>query len=192
MGDLPAGADGNFGPATRTAIKQFQSFLGDPDTGVMIDAERQTLHDMAPRLSALLARDDTSPDGVSSSAVKSLTARYARGWAADKGSNGTRNPSEAVYWYGLAAQDGQPDALANLGLLLVRGQGVPNPDPAGAALLWWAAAARGEATAMFNLGALWENGIGVTADLARAKVWYERAASKGYDPARSALKRLAT
>jgi TPR repeat protein len=190
IGHLQGNADGNFGAATRTAITQFQSFAGDPETGVMTDAERAQLHGLAQRLAVLLSRADTSPDGVAASVVKGAAARYARGWEAQAGSNGAPDPAEAVYWYGLAAADGDSQAYTNLGLLLARGQGVAKPDPAGAAVLWWAAAARGGATAMFNLGAIWEHGIGVAADPAKAKTWYQRAAAKGDASAVAAVKRM--
>jgi TPR repeat protein len=192
LGHLQGSVDGNFGATTRAAIKQFQSFTGDSETGVMTDAERGTLRDTSQRLTALLARGETSPDGVSAAVVKGSAQRYQRAWAAEKGTNGAADPAEAIYWYGLAASDGDSKALTNLGTLLVRGLGVAKPDPSGAALLWWAAAARGEATAMFNLGALWEHGIGVATDLSRAKAWYQRAAAKNDQGAQAALKRLGT
>jgi TPR repeat protein len=47
-----------------------------------------------------------------------------------------------------------------------------------------------EATAMFHLGAMWELGIGVKADVGKAHAWYERAASLNDPAARAALKRL--
>ena len=190
LGHLQGNADGNFGPSTRTAIKQFQSFIGDPETGVLTDAEASALHGMAQHLSALLMRGESSPNGVSAAAVKGAAQRYQRGWTAEKGSNGAADPTEAVYWYGLAAADGDGKALTNLGTLLVRGRGVPRPDPDAAAVLWEVAAARGETTAMFNLGAMWEHGIGVASDLDKAKAWYQRAAAKGDAGARAALKRL--
>lgn len=156
----------------------------------MTDPEASALHDMAQRLSALLNRGATSPDGVPAAAVKGAAALYQRAWAAEKGSNGTADPAEAVYWYGLAAAEGDGKALTNLGTLLIRGQGTANPDPEGATVLWEAAAARGEVTAMFNLGAMYEHGVGVAADLARAKAWYGVAAARGDTGARAALKRL--
>jgi TPR repeat protein len=64
------------------------------------------------------------------------------------------------------------------------------PDSASAVLLWQTAAARGDAVAMYNLGALYERGIGVAADLARARTWYKRAAARNHADARVALKRL--
>jgi hypothetical protein len=76
--------------------------------------------------------------------------------------------------------------------LTVRGQGATVPDPVGAALLWRAAAARGDAIAQYNLGVLYERGIGVEADIAKAKAWYERAAARNHADAKAALKRLQT
>ncbi len=190
LGHLPGEADGNFGPGTRTAIKQFQSFQGASETGALSEADRKILLDMAQRLSRLLERPATSPAGAATGGVKGGMQRYARASAHETGKGGRKDPAEAVFWYGLAAADGWSTALTNLGTLVARGYGDTNPDPAGAAILWWAAAARGEATAMFNLGALWERGIGVTADIGKARAWYERAAARNDPGARAALKRL--
>ena len=157
---------------------------------MLTDAEGRALHDLAQRLAILLARGDISPEGVAAATVKGAAARYARGWAAETGKGAKQDPAEAVYWYALAGADGDAKSLANLGTLLVRGQGVAAPDPVGAALLWRAAAARGDAVALYNLGALYERGIGVDADVAKAKTWYERAAAHNHADARAALKRL--
>jgi len=191
LGHLQGEADGNFGPGMRTAIKQFQSFQGVSETGVLSDADRRALLDMAQRLSGLLERAPTSPEGVAA-AAKGGPPRYARALDHETGKRARKDPAEAAYWYGLAAADGSTAALTNLGTLVARGYGDAKPDPAGAAVLWWAAAARGEATAMFNLGAAWEHGIGVSADLDKAQGWYERAASRNDPGARAALKRLGT
>jgi TPR repeat protein len=43
---------------------------------------------------------------------------------------------------------------------------------------------------MFNLGAMYEHGIGVSPDLAKAKAWYQLASAHGDTGARAALKRL--
>jgi len=190
LGHMRGTADGNFGAATRTAIKQFQAFAGTSETGILTEDESRSLNNIAKRLGALLARGQTSPDGVAADTVKGAQARFARAWAADKVSGEKPDPSEAVYWYGLAATDNEAKAFTNLGILLVRGVGTSKPDPDSAAVLWWSAAARGEANAMFNLGALWEQGIGVTSDIDKAKAWYQRAAVRGYPQAQAALKRL--
>ena len=190
LGHFQGEADGGFGPGTRAAIKQFQSFEGIAETGILSNAERTTLLDMAQRLAALLAQAAVSPEGVSAIAVKGGGQRYARAWGFDNAKGGKRDPAEAAYWYALAASDGEAKALTNLGTLVARGVGAAKPDPLGAALLWRAAAARGEAIAMFNLGVLYERGIGVPADLAKARSWYQRAAAHNHPEARAALKRL--
>ena len=41
------------------------------------------------------------------------------------------------------------------------------------------AAAKGDASAMYKLGVLYENGSGVTKDYAKAREWYEKGAAKG-------------
>ena len=98
------------------------------------------------------------------------------------------DPAEAAT--GTGSPPRMAKALTNLGTLLARGQGIGKPDPEAARLLWWAAATQGEAIAMFNLGAMYERGIGVAADTANARRWYERAAAHDHPQARAALKRL--
>jgi hypothetical protein len=67
---------------------------------------------------------------------------------------------------------------------------VANADPAAAEVLWHLAAAHGEPVAMYNLGVLYERGIGVAANPAQARSWYDRAAAHNHRGAREALKRL--
>jgi TPR repeat protein len=43
---------------------------------------------------------------------------------------------------------------------------------------------------MYDLALLYERGIGVEGDLARARSWYERAAARDHAEARAALQRL--
>jgi peptidoglycan hydrolase-like protein with peptidoglycan-binding domain len=190
LGHFQGEADGGFGTGTRSAIKQFQSFEGAAETGVLSNAERATLLDMAQRLAALLDQAAASPAGMSAAALKGGPQRYARAWGFDSGKGGKHDPAEAAYWYALAASDGQAKAFTNFGTLVARGWGGSKPDPLAAALLWHAAAARGEAVAMFDLGVMYERGIGMAADLAKARSWYQRAATRNHPDARVALKRL--
>ncbi|MBV9015594.1 MAG: sel1 repeat family protein [Alphaproteobacteria bacterium] len=148
------------------------------------------LLDMARRFTALLADPATSPKGVSAVAIKTGAQRYARAWSSESAEGNAADPAEAVYWYRLAAADGEAKALTNLGTLIARGQGIAHADPEAARLLWWVAAAHGEAIAMFNLGAMYERGIGVPVDIVNARKWYERAALHNHAPARAALTRL--
>jgi TPR repeat protein len=187
LGHLSGVADGDFGPQTRAAIVQFQSFVDEPESGQLSDEERKQLIDMAGRLSLLVETPATSPRGVAASSVRSGPERLNR--AANAAAN---DRVEAAYWYRAAAADGEAKAFTNLGTLLIRGVGADKPDPADAKLLWLTAAARGEPIAMFNLGAMYERGIGVDSDPAMARKWYERAAARGHTGARDALKRLKT
>jgi TPR repeat protein len=43
---------------------------------------------------------------------------------------------------------------------------------------------------MYNVGVLWEGGLGVTRDRDQAIGWYRKAAAAGNDPAQAALKSL--
>jgi peptidoglycan hydrolase-like protein with peptidoglycan-binding domain len=186
LGDLDSEPDGNFGPQTQTAIAQFQSFEGESATGFLTEPQRRHLLDMARRLAALLEQPPRSPAGIAAVSLRSGAQRLARAASSETAGKA----SEAAYWYRLAAADGEAKGFTNLGTLLVRGQGGEKADPAAARLLWLVAAAHGEPVAMFNLGAMYERGIGVDADKEAARKWYERAAAHGHPQARDALKRL--
>jgi uncharacterized caspase-like protein/TPR repeat protein len=190
LGFFEGDADGGFGSGTRTAIKQFQAFANRPQTGVLSNEERQVLIGAAQRLAALLDQPTTSPAGVSAGSIKGAEQRYARAWSWEIGNTGKADPQEAAYWYALSARDGNARALINLGTMTARGRVTGQSDVGNAVLLWESAAARGEAIAMFNLGALYENGIGLPADLAQARIWYERAATLKHAEAIAALKRV--
>jgi TPR repeat protein len=56
---------------------------------------------------------------------------------------------------------------------------------------WYQQAANaGHNTAMYNIGVLWEGGLGVTQDRDQAIAWYRKAAAAGNEAARAALKSL--
>lgn len=80
--------------------------------------------------------------------------------------------SEALRWYRLAAENGQPAAQFRLGVLLSRA----SPPDEAAAARWYAAAAEGGiAQAAYNLAVFYETGRGVEPDEARAAALYEQA-----------------
>ena len=88
----------------------------------------------------------------------------------------------------LHTQAAQGDATAqyNLGVLYLKGHGVPQ-DYAKARQWWEKAAAQGDATAQTTLGILYDNGLGVPQDHAKARQWYEKAAAQGEAKAQSLL-----
>jgi TPR repeat protein len=56
---------------------------------------------------------------------------------------------------------------------------------------WYQRAARdGNATALYNIGVLWEDGLGVAKDRNQAIEWYTKAAAAGNTSAKAALKSL--
>jgi uncharacterized caspase-like protein/TPR repeat protein len=191
LGHYQGEPDGGFGPGTRAAIAQFREFAGSADTGPMIDAERKTLLDMSERLAALLDQPAASPQGVDAGSLRGGPQRYARAASFEPGKSAKPDPAEAAYWYALAAADNEAKAFTNLGTLAARRQTAGGkPDLDAARLLWWAGAARGDPIAMYNLGVVYERGMGVTADPKQARAWYERAAVRNHADARAALKRL--
>jgi len=83
LGHYKGETDGGFGAGTRAAIKQFQTFEGDPETGTLTEPEHQALLQRAQRVAALLDQPATSPEGVSGDTVKGGAPRYAKAWAAE-------------------------------------------------------------------------------------------------------------
>jgi len=89
---------------------------------------------------------------------------------------------QAIQWWQKAAAQNQIDAQTVLGELFL----IPKP-PYGTNYLNYAEAVRwlrpaadaGSISAMNNLGVAYENGYGVTSDLAQAAKWYRQAAEMG-------------
>jgi hypothetical protein len=78
----------------------------------------------------------------------------------------------------LAAEQGLAVAQSNLGLMYVKGEGVPRSDEEGAKWLR-RAANQGLAVAQNKLGTMYEFGRGVPQDPVSAYMWYVLAAARG-------------
>ena len=85
------------------------------------------------------------------------------------------NPSAALSWYRLAAQNNVPQAIFNVGLFYENGA-VVDKDPAKAFSLVQRAAQASIPQAQFKLGTYYQNGVGVAQDVVAAAGWYQRAA----------------
>ncbi|MBP0464869.1 caspase family protein [Roseomonas sp. PWR1] len=188
LGFEPGTADGVAGPRTRTAVEAFARAALRPEEVALDTVLLTRLREMTAEFQQLTVRPAASPRGVAATAAPDPGDRYQRGWAAEHAA--PPDYAEARYWYGLAARGENVPALLQLGLLLVRGQGGP-ADAIGGSLLWRIAAARGNGTAAYNLGAMLENGIGITAHPRWARYWYDVAAEAGHAQARDAVRRLA-
>lgn len=88
------------------------------------------------------------------------------------------NPSAALSWYRLAAQNNVPQAIYNVGLFYENGA-VVDKDPTKAFALVQRAAQASIPQAMFKLGTYYQNGVGVAQDVVAAAGWYMRAAEAG-------------
>lgn len=78
--------------------------------------------------------------------------------------------------------DGNGDALLDLGLCYLKGEGVPRNDIHGFSLMV-RSAKQGNMMAQYNLGVLYRTGRGVLADMDTALYWYKLSAEQGYEQA---------
>jgi TPR repeat protein len=97
-------------------------------------------------------------------------------------------PRAAAAWFQRGARRGSAPAMRSLGLLFLRGAEGVRADPAAAMGWFYEAALRDDAMSMYALSRAFEDGVGVERDPAIARFWLERAAAKGYGPARRALR----
>ena len=111
---------------------------------------------------------------------------------------------EAIAWVRRAAENGDRTAQFGLGVIYENGRGVQK-DVAQASR-WYRKAAeqgyeeainalrklaeQGNAFAQFNLGVMYENGLGVSKNLETAIAWYRKAAEQGFAPAQQTVTRL--
>ena len=92
-----------------------------------------------------------------------------------------RDDKTAVKWFTLAAEQGHAEAQNNLAVISSErlfGVGYKT------AVKWYTLAAKqGYAPAQLGLGAMYDNGWGITRDYKIAAKWYAHAAEQGYAPA---------
>ncbi len=101
---------------------------------------------------------------------------------------GRDDPSEAIVWYRKAAAQGLPEAQRELAFVLLN---TKPPQTGEAVSLYAAAAQRGDAESQYQLGVLYDRGMGVKPDLAQRQAWWNKAAAQGYTPALTALAEVA-
>jgi TPR repeat protein len=92
-------------------------------------------------------------------------------------------PADTAVRYQTRAEAGEAAAQFDLAVLTARGgSGIPQ-DLSRAAALFERAALGGNVEAQFNLGAIYERGLGVAPNMAEAVVWYRTAAERDYPAA---------
>lgn len=92
----------------------------------------------------------------------------------------------AAKWYGSAAEKGNAEAQARLGVLYSKGYGVEK-DMAKAIGWWEKAVSQNNALAQYELGDAFLRGKGVPKDFAKALALHEQSASQGYAEAQLGL-----
>ena len=145
-------------PITRTVSGVVQSVVPAPDVDAAFTAYRKGRYVTAVRIAAPLAD------------AGNARAQALLGYAHFHGRGAARSDSEALRWFRLAGEQGDPDAAFHLGIMHDGGQSVPQ-DHAEAAAWYARAAARGHAQAQYNLGLAYAKGEGVDQDNVRAHMW---------------------
>jgi len=130
-----------------------------------------------------------------------VDAQYKLGWMYENGRGVEKDYALAAEWYRKAAEQGHADAQNNLGCMYASGCGVDKSDAKSVELYSMAAekgnqfahfnlevvAERGDASAQFCLGHMYETGLGVEKDDVKAVEWYRKAAEQGHAKAQDKL-----
>ena len=112
-------------------------------------------------------------DQGNADAQAELGFRYANGRGV------SRDPVQAMHWYGLAAEQGHVYTQHNLGVMYSDGRGVPQSQTE-AARWFRQAAEQGYDRAQYNLGIMYDTGRGVQPDPVEALHWLKLAAEQGH------------
>jgi TPR repeat protein len=90
---------------------------------------------------------------------------------------------QTIQWYKNAIiTDGNAEALLDLGLCYLKGEGVPVNFIHGIFLME-RSAKQGNMAAQYNMGVLYREGRGVEADMDESLRWFRLSAAQGYDMA---------
>ncbi|HEY5238828.1 MAG TPA: hypothetical protein VIJ62_10650 [Rhizomicrobium sp.] len=125
--------------------------------------------------------DDISYDDAAAARNAGLMLR--------KGQGVERDPKQALILLEQAAEAGLATAAADAGEMLLDGE-VGRPDPAAALPYLQIAAAAHHVIAEYHLGTLYEQGVAVPKDLAKAHALYVEAAAGGVQEAEERLNQL--
>jgi TPR repeat protein len=127
-----------------------------------------------------VAAAKATPAALMEEHVLRMNGAPARTDDLEGGANTSRLPPPTVGPFSLRGRaQGDPSAQYEVAVRLAQGKGDTDQDLKEAAQWYQRAATSGFAMAQFRLGTLYERGVGVTTDIARAQVWYGRAAEQG-------------
>ena len=114
--------------------------------------------------------------------VVDAITQFNLGYCYQNGFGVSKDDSEAVKWYRMAAEQGDARSQYNLGLCHDSGQGVPK-NLVEAAKWYHKAAEQGFSAAQFMIGHCLMTGEGVLQDLTEGVKWYRKSAEQGDSPA---------
>lgn len=142
-----------------------------------------------PQLATLPANAEKIAEPAATQALierGDANSQYERGMRYLSGEGeATKNPTEALKWLELAANQGHADARYKLGILYRTGLGVLQNFEA--AFQWFELAAnQNHAEAQYDIGLMHKNGHSVPVDFVKAYVWLNLAAAQGHVGARGA------
>jgi hypothetical protein len=126
------------------------------------------------------------PERVKPNWDANLSEMYDLGEQYYKGDGVPQDEIEAVRWWLMAAEEGDPRALYALGVAYLNGRGVAK-DVKEAARWYMMSAEAGYPKAQNTLGVCYKNGTGVDKDVDEAVKWYRLAAQQDYAMAQSNL-----
>jgi TPR repeat protein len=116
-------------------------------------------------------------------------AMYKLGNIYERGINRKKSLDSAMYWYRQSSDHGESISSSTIALFYLRGDIVRQN--VGEGMQWMQKAVRQDlASGYFELGTVYEKGIGVEPDLARAHEYYSKADSAGYPVAKRAIQKL--
>ncbi len=178
----------SYGTASRAAVARSSGNLAPPGATAALTAPvyEQVRSDVEAGIPGAVSRLKALAEADHPQAQLYLAQLY------DLGEAGlARDPVEARRLISLSAENGDLQAMHNLGVFYFRGEGGPQ-DLTSAAQWFRKAADGGVVESQYNLGLLYQSGSGVRRDLDQARHWFGRAAAKGDAEARRALAAMTT
>jgi hypothetical protein len=116
-------------------------------------------------------------------------AMYKLGYIYERGINRKKSVDSAMHWYRESSNHGESISSSAIALFYLKGDVVKQDVDEG--IKWMhKAVSQDPRSGYYDLGKVYENGIGVESDLALAQTYYMKADSAGYPVAKRAIQRL--
>ncbi|HEY2620004.1 MAG TPA: caspase family protein [Acetobacteraceae bacterium] len=190
------GPDGPYAMALADAIRQPGLDIFRLFNQVGLKVKRATQGSQQPWVSSspidgefYFARSESSPDVIAAPALEAPPPMQASPSRDATAKPAPVQATDAQQSLRELAEQGQPQAQIDLGLLYAKGLGVAKDYPT--AMQWFQrAAGQGAPRALFLVGLMYERGFGVPRNYDTALDWYRRAAAKNAPLAELALARF--